>query len=198
MIEYDKKERAVFAFQMHFKYLLSLTKQVVPWKGIIYQSLSVVDIRTMDEFIRSLDANKDALKAPNAFAAALPTTAPGPASTSSLPVRGVDAGLPEKPALPRNQKDIPATLCLESLDELGSMKVNERFEPAQVHLLERAIHTIQYDYSAASPLFVSDFDHAKNITCEYCGNCARNKQCRFQIAISATIPLLIAMADVVR
>ena len=60
IIESDKKTRAYLFFMVHFTYLLFLTKHVVPWKGFESSGSIVIDTRTMDEFIASLDASKDA------------------------------------------------------------------------------------------------------------------------------------------
>ena len=63
MIERDKKDRADFLTMVRIKYLLSLTKRVAPWNGTPYQNLYILDIITMDEFIKSLDVSNDVVKA---------------------------------------------------------------------------------------------------------------------------------------
>ena len=68
MIERDRKDRADFLTSVHFKFLLYLTKQVVPWCKAPYQTFAILDIRTMDEFIKSLDVRKDVLKVSNSLA----------------------------------------------------------------------------------------------------------------------------------
>ena len=88
MIERDKKDRADFLTSVHFNFLLYLTKQVVPWCKAPCQTFVILDIRTMDEFIKSLDVSKDALKVANSLAASLPSASHGPAPASSLLVRG--------------------------------------------------------------------------------------------------------------
>ena len=92
MIERDKKDSADFLTMVHIKYLLPLTKQGAPWDGTLYQNQFILDIRTMDEFIKSLDVSKDALTTSDSSAAPLPAAALGPTPTSNLLVRGVDAG----------------------------------------------------------------------------------------------------------
>ena len=91
-IERDMKDRADFLTSVHFKFLPSLAKQVVPWCKASCQISGILDIRTMDEFIKSIDVSKDALKVSNSLAAPLPSASHGPAMASSLPVRGADAG----------------------------------------------------------------------------------------------------------
>ena len=92
MIERDRKDRADFLTSVHFKFLLSLTKQVVPWCKASYQTFAILDIRTMDEFIKFLDVSKDALTVSNSLAASLPSASHGPAPASNFLVRGADAG----------------------------------------------------------------------------------------------------------
>ena len=58
--ERDEKARAAFAFQMHNNYMLFFSKHVAFWKGIESHGFIVINTRTMDEFIASLDASKDA------------------------------------------------------------------------------------------------------------------------------------------
>ena len=58
--ERDEKARADLAFQMHNNYALFPTKQVVRRKGPESRESIVIESRTMDEFIASLDASKDA------------------------------------------------------------------------------------------------------------------------------------------
>ena len=185
-IERDKKDRADFLTMVHIKYLLSLTKQVVPWNGTPYENLFIAVIRAMDEFIKSLDVSKDVLKASDSLAAPLPAAALGPTSTSNLLVRGVDAGLSETSAQPLDQMEVPPTLCLRILDESQSEKSDELFEPADglieqvtIHLLDSASYTNRRDRSAPPPFFVLDPNHIKNVKCEYCGKCARNETLPF-------------------
>ena len=92
MIERDRKDRADFLTSVHFKFLLYLTKQAEPLCKAPCQTSAILDIRTMDEFIKSFDVSKDALKVSNYLAASLPSASRGPAMASSLPVRGADVG----------------------------------------------------------------------------------------------------------
>ena len=106
MIERDRKVRADFLTSVHFKFLLSLTKQVVPWCKASYQTSAFLDIRTMDEFIKSFDVSKDALKVSNYLAASLPSASHGPAPASSILVRGADAGPSETLTKPLDQMEV--------------------------------------------------------------------------------------------
>ena len=58
--ERDKRERAQFAIQMTLRYLFWLTKQVVPFEWHRARGSTLIDCRSMSEFIRSLDAGRPA------------------------------------------------------------------------------------------------------------------------------------------
>ena len=83
----DEAKRAVFGKLCHANYLFHFTTLVVPYGGRHARGTLHLDIRTMDEFIKSLDASKDVLKASNSLAAFLPSASHCPALASSLLVR---------------------------------------------------------------------------------------------------------------
>ena len=51
--ERDKNERVGFAIQVHANYLFCLAKLVVPYEGRHARGSSVLDTRTIDEFMSS-------------------------------------------------------------------------------------------------------------------------------------------------
>ena len=59
-IEKDERERAAFAFQMHQNYIFYIASLVVG-KSMDSSGSTAIDIRTMDEFIASLDLRKEIL-----------------------------------------------------------------------------------------------------------------------------------------
>ena len=59
-IEKDERERAAFAFRMHQNSIFYLASLVVG-RSIASRGSTFIDIRTMDEFIASLDVSKEIL-----------------------------------------------------------------------------------------------------------------------------------------
>ena len=175
MIERDKKDRADFLTSVHFNFLLDPTKQEVPWCKAPYQISGILDIRTMDEFINSLDVSKDVLKVLNSLAASLPSALHGPAPASSLLVRGADAGLSETLAKHIDQMEVPLNPGCQNLGESQSEKSDEHLEPMKVSLLEVAPYAGRRDRSALPPFSRFDSNLIKRVTWEYCGKCARNE-----------------------
>ena len=196
MIARDRKDRADFLTSVHFKFLLSLTKQVVPWCKASYQTFAILDIRTMDEFIKSLGVSKDDLTVSNSLAASLPSASRGPAMASSLPVRGVNAGPAETSTKLLDQMEVPLNPGCKILGESQFEKSDEHLEPMNVSLVEVAPYAGRRDRSALPPFFRFDSNLSRRVTCEYCGKCARNEIMQFQIATSAMIHLLVTMVDV--
>ena len=179
MIERDRKDRADFLTSVHFKFLLSHTKQVVPWCKASYQTFAILDIRTIDEFIKILDVSKDAVKVSNFLAESLPSASRGPAMASSFPVRGTNAGPSETLTKPLDQMEVPLNPGCQILGESQSEKSDQHLEPMQVSLLEVAPYAGRRDRSALPPFFRFESNLCKRVTCEYCGKCARNEIMQF-------------------
>ena len=132
MIERDRTVRADFLTSVRFKFRLSLTKQVVPWCKASYQTFVILDIRTMDEFIKFLDVSKDVLKVSNSFAESLPSASGGPAMASSLTVRGANAGPSKTLTKQLDQIEVPLNPGCTILGESQFEKPNKHLEPMKV------------------------------------------------------------------
>ena len=151
----------------------------------------------MDEFIKSIDVSKDALKASDSSAAPLPA-APGPTSTSNFLVRGVDAGFSETSAQPLDRMKVPPTRCLQPLDESQPEKADELFEPVKIPLLKALLTQID---ATVRPCRLSSFSTpiaSRKSNANIVVNVQGKKGCRFPIATSAMIPRLIITADAAR